>query len=117
MLRRREIIEALDLLADVRFQYDAWVRRIPSEHAPSFNDVIADLYDTGEVRRALGQPLSESGLTRKEHHALTTVVETIDALLEDHPSTDSDEVILQDARWPGIRIAAGRAAKSLREHE
>ncbi|MBV8423810.1 MAG: hypothetical protein JO349_01360 [Candidatus Eremiobacteraeota bacterium] len=115
-MQRREIIQALELLADVRFQYDAWVRRAPS-HAPSFNDLIADLYDTGEVRRVLDQPLKESGLSSKEHHALASAVAAIDKLLEDHPSDETDEVILQDARWPQIRIAAGRAAKALREAE
>ncbi|MGH7660459.1 MAG: SCO4402 family protein [Vulcanimicrobiaceae bacterium] len=115
MTRREEIIAALDLLADVRFQYDAWVRRTPSADAPNFNDLIADLYDTGDVRRVLGQSLAESGLTRKQHHALEAAVTALDALLESHPSEESDEVMLQDPRWPQIRIAAGRAAKALRE--
>lgn len=117
MIRRQELVAALDLLADVRFQYDAWVRKGPKAvDSPSFNDLIADLYDTGDVRNALEQPLSESGLTRKEHHALQMAVSAIDALLEDHPSEESDEAILQDPRWPQIRIAAGRAAKALREN-
>ena len=116
MIRRREIIDALELLADVRYQYDAWVRRASSS-STSFNDVIADLYDTGEVRRVLALPPAESGLTRKEHHALQSAVVAIDALLESHPNEESDEKILQDQRWPHIRIAAGRAAKILRENE
>ena len=116
MIRRQEIIDALELLADVRYQYDTWVRRA-STSSSSFNDVIADLYDTGEVRQALSAPLSESGLTRKEHHALQSAVAAIDALLEGHPSEESDEKILQDSRWPQIRIAAGRAAKILREND
>lgn len=118
MIRRKEIVDALDRLADVRFQYDAWVRRSPSAgDPPSFNDLIADLYDTGDVRRVLSQSLAESGLTRKQHHALQNAVLALDALLEGHPSEESDEVILQDPRWPQIRIAAGRAAKALRETE
>lgn len=116
MIRRQEIVEALELLADVRYQYDAWVRRA-STSSSSFNDVIADLYDTGDVRRALSSPPNESGLTRKEHHALLSAVTAIDALLESHPSEESDETILQDPRWPQIRIAAGRAAKALRENK
>lgn len=115
VIRLREIIEALERLADVRFQYDAWVRRTVSDDPPSFNDLIADLYDTGDVRRVLSQSLAESGLTRKQHHALQTAVTAVDALLESHPSEESDEVMLQDPRWPQIRIAAGRAAKALRE--
>ena len=119
MIRRNEIIDALERLADVRFQYDAWVRRTasPGNPPPSFNDLIADLYDTGDVRRILSQSLAESGLTKKQHHALQTAVSALDALLEGHPSEESDEVILQDPRWPQIRIAAGRAAKALRETE
>lgn len=117
MIRRDEIIEALERLADVRFQYDAWVRHAPSAGAHSFNDLIADLYDTGDVRRLLGQSLPESGLTPKQHHALRTVVASLDALLETHPSEESDEAILQDPHWPQIRIAAGRAVKALRETE
>lgn len=117
MIRRKEIVAALELLADVRFQYDAWVRRAASTRSSSFNDVIADLYDTGDVRRALDLPLAESGLSRKEHHALQNAVSAIDALLESHPSEESDESILQDPRWPQIRIAAGRAAKILSEGE
>jgi hypothetical protein len=113
--RRSEIIRALERLADVRFQYDAWVRHVPMQFAASFNDLIADLYDTGDVRRLLSVPLSESGLTPRAHHALQNVVSLLDALLEDHPSDEPDDVILQDARWPQIRIAAGRAAKILRE--
>ena|SRR5579872_718461 len=117
MIRRQEIIEALERLADVRFQYDAWVRRTPSADAPTFNDLIADLYDTGDVRRVLGQSHAESGLTRKQHHALQAAVTALDALLESHPSEELDEVMLRDPRWPQIRIAAGRAAKALRENE
>jgi thioredoxin-like negative regulator of GroEL len=117
MIRSKEIIEALERLADVRFQYDTWVRRTPSTDAPSFNDLIADLYDTGDVRRVLSQSPAESGLTRKQHHALQAAVTALDALLESHPSEESDEVMLQDPRWPQIRIAAGRAAKALRETE
>ena len=117
MERRSEIIQALELLADVRFQYDTWVRHAPSHVAHSFNDLIADLYDTGDVRGLLAQPLKTSGLTSKEHHALANAVAVIDKLLEDHPSEESDEAILQDSRWPQIRIAAGRAAKILREGE
>jgi hypothetical protein len=115
MIRRAEIIQALERLADVRWQYDAWVRRAPSKYSGSFNDVIADLFDTGDVRALLERPISNSGLTSKEHHALDSAVKAIDALLEDHPSDEPDEVILQDSRWPQIRIAAGRAAKALRE--
>jgi hypothetical protein len=115
--RRSEIINALDLLADVRFQYDTWVRRVPSQVAQSFNDLIADLFDTGDVRGLLALSLRESGLTSQEHHALQNAVTIIDKLLEDHPSDESDEAILQDSRWPQIRIAAGRAAKILREGE
>ena len=119
MIRRNEIIVALERLADVRFQYDAWVRRSPSagDAPPSFNDLIADLYDTGDVRRVLSQSLAESSLNKKQHHALQTAVSALDALLEGHPSEESDEAILQDPRWPQIRIAAGRAAKALRETE
>ncbi len=115
--RRSEIINALELLADVRFQYDTWVRHIPSQVAQSFNDLIADLYDTGDVRSLLTLPPRDSGLTSKEHHALQSAVTIIDKLLEDHPSGESDEAILRDSRWPQIRIAAGRAAKILREGE
>lgn len=115
--RRSEIISALELLADVRFQYDTWVRHVPSPVAQSFNDLIADLYDTGDVRRLLALALHESQLTTKEHHALQNAVTIIDKLLEDHPSDETDEAILQDSRWPQIRIAAGRAAKILREGE
>jgi hypothetical protein len=115
MIRRREMIEALDLLADVRFQYDIWVRGGSSAAGSSFNDLIADLYDTAEVREALKAPLSESGLAQKEHRALENAIVALDALLEDHPSDEPDEVILQDRRWPQIRILAGRAAKTLRE--
>jgi hypothetical protein len=115
--RRSEIINALELLADVRFQYDTWVRHVPSQVAQSFNDLIADLYDTGDVRGLLALPSKDSGLTSKEHHALVNAVTIIDKLLEDHPSDESDEAILQDALWPQIRIAAGRAAKILREGE
>ena len=117
VIRRAEIIQALERLADVRWQYDAWVRRASTKYSGSFNDVIADLFDTGDVRAVLSQPLSKSGLTSKEHHALESAVKAIDALLEDHPSDEPDEVILQDSRWPQIRIAAGRAAKALRESE
>ena len=117
MIRRAELIQALERLSDVRWQYDAWVRRAPGTHSGSFNDVIADLFDTGDARGLLAQPLSQSGLTSKEHHALDSAVKAIDALLEDHPSDETDEVILQDARWPQIRIAAGRAAKVLRESD
>ena len=115
VMRRAEIIAALERLADVRWQYDTWVRRARTSYSGSFNDVIADLYDTGDVRRLLAQPLSESGLSGKEHHALEAAVKIIDALLEDHPSDEPDEAILQDSRWPQIRIAAGRAAKVLQE--
>jgi hypothetical protein len=115
--RRSEIIKALELLADVRFQYDTWVRHAPSQIAPSFNDLIADLYDIGDVRGLLARPVKTSGLTSKEHHALANAVAIIDKLLEDHPSDETDEAILQDSRWPQIRIAAGRAAKILREGE
>ena len=116
MLRRREIVEALERLADVRYQYETWVRR-RSESSQSFNDIIADLYDTGDVRRVLSASLAESGLSRREHHALQAAVSAIDALLESHPSEESDEAILQDPRWPHIRISAGRAAKILSENE
>ena len=116
MQRRTEIISALELLADVRFQYDTWVRHVPSQVAQSFNDLIADLYDTGDVRGLLALPLKDTGLTTKEHHALVNAVTIIDKLLEDHPSEETDEAILQDSRWPQIRIAAGRAAKALREN-
>lgn len=116
MIRRREIIDALDLLADVRFQFDVWVRGGSSTAGSSFNDLIADLYDTADVRGALASPLSESGLTQKEHRALQNAIAALDALLEDHPSDEPDEVILQDRRWPQIRILAGRAAKALREN-
>jgi hypothetical protein len=115
--RRSEIINALELLSDVRFQYDTWVRHVPSPVAQSFNDLIADLYDTGDVRGLLAPPLKDSGLTSKEHHALQSAVTIIDKLLEDHPSGETDEAILHDSRWPQIRIAAGRAAKILRESE
>lgn len=114
---RTEIIKALELLADVRFQYDTWVRHASSQFGQSFNDLIADLYDIGDVRGLLAQPLKTSQLTTKEHHALANAVEIIDNLLEDHPSDETDEAILQDSRWPQIRIAAGRAAKILRETE
>jgi hypothetical protein len=117
LLRRTEIIKALELLADVRFQYDTWVRNVPAQAAQSFNDLIADLYDIGDVRRVLAEPIKTSGLTSKEHHALANAVAVIDKLLEDHPSEESDEAILKDSRWPQIRIAAGRAAKILREGE
>jgi len=93
------------------------VRHVPSDVAHSFNDLIADLYDTGDVRRLLALPLRDSGLTRKEHHALASLVTVIDKLLEDHPSDETDEAILQDSRWPEIRIVAGRAAKVLREND
>ena len=79
--------------------------------------MIADLYDTGDVRGLLTQPVKTSGLTSKEHHALANAVAIIDKLLEDHPSDETDEAILKDSRWPQIRIAAGRAAKILREGE
>lgn len=117
MIRRAELIQALERLSDVRWQYDVWVRRAPNKFSGSFNDVIADLFDTGDARGLLAQPLSKSGLTSKERHALESAVTAIDALLEDHPSNEPDEVILQDARWPQIRIAAGRAAKALREEQ
>lgn len=114
---RREILSALDALADPAYQQRVWIeKRMPT---PQYHDDldlnVHILYDDTSVLPDPGTGLGAFLADAAEVEALREVGAALDPLISGLGDA-SDATYLADGRWPSVVAAAKVAAGVLRAH-
>ncbi|HMS93167.1 MAG TPA: hypothetical protein PKD28_02145 [Candidatus Saccharibacteria bacterium] len=107
---KKNIIEAIEDIADEDFQRTAWFGL--SDKVSSPEEVYAILLYDFIFEDFL--KLKENGLTESQKEACYKLIDALDAYPSHSSSLPSPELMIDDPEWEAVRVVARRCLEELR---
>lgn len=112
---RREVIDALEHLANADYQRRVWCHREPTEasHLYSWDMVVHTLYDDALLAEGSRSAVGDVLLDGQEAELVDRVIAAIEAVFAEIGDADADPcTVIQAEGWPRV-IEASRDAASV----